>query len=73
MNKLKSNQRIAIKFYLPALGTVICIEEKTWYGYKTLVWTYPVYMGEDNYDLEFDNSVNCLFYKLGHKEWLEQI
>lgn len=47
INQLNDKTRIKLKFYLPALGSALCLQRKKWYGWTTVSWIYPSIM-EDN-------------------------
>lgn len=44
-----------IRFYLPALESVIALQRRKWYGWKTTSWIYPSIMknAECNYIREW--------------------
>lgn len=41
IKQIDENTRIELKFYLPALGIALCYQEKRWWGWRTISWTYP--------------------------------
>ena len=45
---INKNKRIKLKFYLPALGRVLALQRKRWYGWRTVSWIYPHIMQNDS-------------------------
>ena len=74
---LDDKTRVTVKFYFPALGYVIALQRKKWYGWKTVAWNYPSVL--QNYSYEYvvywlkwseSNDDNSLFSnerKIGNK------
>jgi hypothetical protein len=38
---IDNNTRFILKWYFPALGTVMILQNKRWWGWKNICWTYP--------------------------------
>ena len=45
---INKNKRIKLKFYLPALGTVLVLQRKGRYGWRTVSCNYPEIMENDS-------------------------
>ena len=51
--------RIKLKFHFPAFSTVICLQRKVWYGWKTTAYTWP----SNNKNETCDSIISYLFWK----------
>jgi len=40
---IDNKTRIKLKFYLPITEYCFCLQRKTWYGWKTIVWQFTCF------------------------------
>lgn len=49
INKIDNKTRIKLKFHIPALRYVLCLQRKKWYGWVTTSWIYPSLVVDNSY------------------------
>ena len=63
IKQLNDKTRIKLKFHLPALAVVFCLQRKKWHGWITVSWIYPS-VTEDN---SFEYIIQWLEWKEKYK------